>query len=63
MSTNDGQRVTLFLNPRLLTHAKAQAIIEDLTLSSLIEKSLVEYLPKEIVIKKPLIKISKRGGE
>jgi hypothetical protein len=46
------QRVTLFLNPDLLKHAKAQAIIEDKTLTSLIERALIDYLPKETIIKK-----------
>jgi hypothetical protein len=57
MTTNDKQRVTLFLNPKLLKHAKAQAIVEDLSLSDLIEKTLIKYLPKETVIKKADIKI------
>lgn len=57
MTTNDKQRVTLFLNPKLLKHAKAQAIIEDLNLSDFIEKTLIKYLPKETVIKKAVIKI------
>ncbi len=50
------QRTTLFLNPVLLKHAKAQAVVEDLTLTSLVEKSLIHYLPKETVIKKIDIK-------
>lgn len=54
---NTKQRVTLFLHPELLTHARAQAIIEDLSLTTLVEKALVKYLPKEIVIKKPYIKV------
>jgi hypothetical protein len=57
MTTNNKakQRVTLFLNPDLLKHAKAQAILEDMTLTSLIERALVDYLPKETVIKKPTL--------
>jgi hypothetical protein len=47
------QRVTLFLNPKLLLHARAQAVIEDITLTKLVEKAFVCYLPAEIVIKKP----------
>jgi hypothetical protein len=47
------QRVTLFLHPDLLKHAKAQAVIDDTTLTSIIEQALVHFLPKEIVIKKP----------
>ena len=52
MTTNNKQRVTLFLNPGLLKHAKAQAIIEEITLTALIELALVAYLPKETIIKK-----------
>jgi hypothetical protein len=47
------QRVTLFLNPKLLLHAKAQAIIQDITLTKLVENCLIDSLPAEIVIKKP----------
>lgn len=57
MTTNDKQRVTLFLNPNLLKHAKAQAVVDDLSLSDLIEKALNKYLPKETVIKKADIKM------
>ncbi len=52
MTTDDKQRTTLFLNPALLKHAKAQAIIEDITLTALVELALVAYLPKETIIKK-----------
>jgi len=52
MSTITKQRVTLFLNPSLLKHAKAQAVIEEITLTALVELALVAYLPKETVIKK-----------
>ncbi|WKZ25406.1 MAG: hypothetical protein QY322_03395 [bacterium] len=55
MSTTDKQRTTLFLKPSLLKHAKAQAIIEDITLTSLIERALVKYLPNETIIKKAVI--------
>ncbi|MDP4010107.1 MAG: hypothetical protein Q8P53_03980 [Candidatus Shapirobacteria bacterium] len=58
MTTNtreSKQRVTLFLNPKLLVHAKAQAVIQDLTLTVLVEKALATYLPDEIVVKKPKI--------
>ena len=57
MTTSDKQRVTIFLNSRILKHAKAQAIVEDTTLTSLIEKALIKYLPVETVIKKVQIKI------
>jgi hypothetical protein len=53
MTNIDKQRVTLFLNPKLLIHAKAQAVLKDMTLTALVEKALVDYLPEETVIKKP----------
>ena len=46
-------RLTLFINPLIVKHARAQAIIEDITLTRLVEKALIDYLPKEIIIKKP----------
>jgi len=52
MTTNIKQRVTLFLNPDLLKQAKAQAVIEEMSLTILIEKALVKFLPMETVIKK-----------
>lgn len=55
MTINIKQRVTLFLNPNLLKHAKAQAVVEDISLTTLTEKALVKYLPKETIIKKPEI--------
>jgi len=56
ISTNGSkQRVTLFLNPKLLIHAKAQAVTQNLTLTLLMEKALVAYLPDEIIVKKPKI--------
>ncbi len=54
--TNNKQRTTLFLNSIIAKQAKAQAILEDLTLTTLVEKALVNYLPKETVIKKPEIR-------
>ncbi len=56
MTTNDKQRLTLFLNPKILIHAKAQAVVEEITLTYLIEKALIKYLPKETIIKKVEIK-------
>lgn len=50
-----GQRVTLFINPELLKHAKAQAIIEDKTLTQIVERALIAYLPEKIKIFKPKI--------
>lgn len=52
MATNTKQRVTLFLDPTISKQAKAQAIIEDITLTNLVEKALIKYLPKETIIKK-----------
>jgi len=53
MTTTSKQRLTIFLSPEIIKQAKVQAIVEDLTLTSFIEKVLVTYLPKEIVIKNP----------
>ncbi len=52
MNTNIKQRITLFINPSIAKHAKAQAIIEELSLASLVEKALIKYLPNETIIKK-----------
>jgi hypothetical protein len=49
---NNKQRVTLFANPSILKQARAQAVFEELSLTSLVEKALIAYLPKETVIKK-----------
>jgi len=55
MSTDKKQRVTLFLDPKLIKHAKTQAVIEDTTLTDLVETALVKTLHEEIVIAKPKI--------
>ena len=52
MTTKKKQRVTLFLNPGIARHARAQAVVEELTLTGLVENALTDYLPKETVIKK-----------
>jgi hypothetical protein len=53
MTTNNKtQRITLFINPSISKQAKAQAIIEEITLTKLVENALVKYLPKETVIRK-----------
>lgn len=52
MTNNDKQRVTLFLNPKLLKQAKVQAVIEEISLTSLVEIALAKYLPRETTIKK-----------
>lgn len=51
------QRVTLFINPSIIKHARAQAIVEDTTLTILVEKALINYLPTETIIKKPKLEI------
>ncbi len=56
-TNNDKQRVTLFLNPGLLTHARAQAVVEGRTLTNLVERALIKYLPKETIIKKADIRV------
>ncbi|OGH11175.1 MAG: hypothetical protein A2857_04200 [Candidatus Levybacteria bacterium RIFCSPHIGHO2_01_FULL_36_15] len=57
MTTNNKQRLTLFVNPAIAKHAKAQAIVEGLSLTNLVEKALINYLPKETVIKKADIRV------
>lgn len=57
MTTNSKQRITLFLNPSLAKYARAQAVVEELTLTNLVEKALIKYLPKETIIKKADIKV------
>lgn len=59
MTTNNKQRITLFINPDIAKHARAQAVVEELSLTSLVEKALLDYLPKETLIKKPVIIINK----
>ena len=58
MTTSIRQRITLFMNASITKQARAQAIVEDLTLTKLVEKALITYLPKETIIKKPELKIS-----
>ncbi|AHB40278.1 MAG: hypothetical protein ACD_22C00049G0004 [uncultured bacterium] len=57
MTTKDLQRITLFIRPSLVKFARAQAILEDLTLTTLVEKALINYLPKETIIKKADIEV------
>lgn len=52
MTTNNKQRVTLFLNQDLSKHAKAQAVVEEISLTDLVERALIKYLPKKTVINK-----------
>jgi len=53
---NIKQRLTLFVNPSILKHARAQAVVEETSLTTLVEKALFAYLPKETTIKKAYIK-------
>jgi len=57
MTTKKTLRTTLFLHADLSKQAKVQAIVEGLTLTSLVEKALISYLPKETVVKKTKITI------
>ena len=57
MITNNKRRVTLFLNPNLLTHARAQAVVEESSLTTLVERALTKYLPEETIIKKADIRV------
>ena len=54
MSTKSttSQRVTLFLKPALLKQARAQAVVDEVTLTSLVEKALISYLPVVTAISK-----------
>lgn len=52
MTTSTKQRITLFVKPALAKHARAQAVLEDLTLTELVEKALIKYLPTETIIRK-----------
>ncbi|MEI6326740.1 MAG: hypothetical protein WCO78_01315 [Candidatus Roizmanbacteria bacterium] len=56
MTTSTTKRVTLFMHPDIAIHARAQAVVEDMSLTELVEKALLKYLPKETVIKKVKIK-------
>lgn len=57
MTAANKQRVTIFINSAIAKHAKAQAVVEELSLTNFIEKALIKYLPKETVIKKVEIKV------
>ena len=52
MTSSIKQRITLFVKPYLVKQARAQAIVEELTLTNLVEKALINYLPKETIIRK-----------
>ena len=55
MSLQNKKRITLFLTPEIVKQAKAQAVIEELSLTSLVERALINFLPKETVIKKAVV--------
>jgi hypothetical protein len=57
MTTNNKKRVTLFLNPDLLKQAKAQAVVGEMSLTILVEKALIKYLPKETILKQAEIEM------
>ena len=52
MATAKTQRVTLFMDPQIAKHARAQAVLEDLSLTALVEKALNRYLPEFLVLRK-----------
>lgn len=56
MTTVQKQRITLFLNSLISKHAKAQAVVEEISLTSLVEKALIKYLPRETIIKKVVLR-------
>ncbi len=61
MTIDDKQRVTIFINPAIAKHARAQAVFEEITLTDLVEKALIKYLPEETIVKKA--KIERSLGE
>lgn len=52
MTIKDAKRLTLFLKPSLIKHARAEAVVQEITLTQLVEKALIKYLPKETIFKK-----------
>ncbi len=52
MANEDKQRVTIFINPAIAKQARAQAVVEEITLTDLVEKALFKYLPEEIILKR-----------
>lgn len=52
MTIKNKRRITLFLNPAIVKQARAQAVVEDLNLTNLVEKALIQYLPTVTIIKK-----------
>jgi hypothetical protein len=58
MTTYTKQRVTIFLDPSLVKRAKTQAIFEGVSLTALVAKILIKYLPKRTSDKKTRNKTS-----
>ena len=64
MTTNTKRRITLFVNPSIVKQAKAQAVVEELCLTELVEKALIAYLPNETILSKVNVGVlDKQGGE
>jgi len=51
-SSGNKQRITLFIDPSITKQSTAQAVIEEITLTALVERALLNYLPPETIIKK-----------
>ncbi|KKT39687.1 hypothetical protein A3K29_02420 [Candidatus Collierbacteria bacterium RIFOXYB2_FULL_46_14] len=54
-SNKKSQRVTLFLKPEILKQARAQAVIEEITLTQLVTNALIAHLPLVTIIKKVVL--------
>ncbi|MFA6981901.1 MAG: hypothetical protein WC243_02680 [Patescibacteria group bacterium] len=52
MTTKDGQRTTLFINPSIVKQARAQALVEGISLTDIVQNALIKYLPNETIIRK-----------
>ncbi|KKQ24944.1 MAG: hypothetical protein US62_C0047G0007 [Candidatus Woesebacteria bacterium GW2011_GWA1_37_8] len=52
VKANNKQRITLFVNPSIAKQARAQAVVDEISLTSIVEKALIAYLPNETIIKK-----------
>ena len=46
------------MNPSIAKQARAQAVVEDLTLTGIIETALIKYLPKETILRKPELRLN-----
>jgi len=55
ITTLNTRRITLFLTPALAKQAKAQAVIDDISLTTLVQRALMAFLPKETIIVKVAI--------